>query len=80
MYHMPVGKIMPILTKYSMYLKKSGVFIVRMYTINNGEVRSRPAKMIQIITDSFEVVEKNKYGEKGATVIVFRPKSTSTKY
>jgi 2-polyprenyl-6-hydroxyphenyl methylase/3-demethylubiquinone-9 3-methyltransferase len=74
MYHIPIRKILPILTKYAIHLKENGVFIVRMYTIDGGEIRSRPEKMIEIITKNFEVVEREKCGTKGAAILVFRPK------
>ena len=31
LYHVPYGQVLKILDKYSKYLKKTGVFIVRLY-------------------------------------------------
>jgi len=76
LYHIPTAKILTILDKYSKALKEGGVFIVRMYTIENGIVKARPMKMLEIIADNFDVLEKSKHGERGATVFVFRPKQT----
>ena len=75
MYHVPLGKIKPVLKHYSEYLKDGGVFIVRMYLAMNGKNKFRPTKMVQIIENNFDVLEKGEYGGKrAATVIVFRPK------
>ena len=74
MYHIPLGKIKPILDKYSPALTKRGVFIVRMYASENGNVKWRPSKMFRIIEDNFDVVEKAEYDKSGAVVIIFRPK------
>ena len=40
MYHVPYGQVLKILEKYSKYLKKSGVFIVRLYAGISGLGRS----------------------------------------
>lgn len=74
MYHIPIGKILPILNKYSHHLTDKGVFIVRMYVLLNGQVKHRPMRMIRLIEANFDVIEKRQTGEWGATVIVFRPK------
>jgi SAM-dependent methyltransferase len=74
MYHVPLGKIKPVLSHYSQYLKDGGVFIVRMYLAMNGKNKFRPTKMVQIIEKNFDVLEKGRHGGPGdATVIVFRP-------
>jgi SAM-dependent methyltransferase len=76
MYHIPLEKIRPLLDKYSKYLTQNGVFIVRLYTMRDGKVISRPNKMIEIIAANYPVVEKGLYGNAGAVVIVFRPRNT----
>jgi len=74
MYHIPFGKIRPILEKYSKHLKDTGVFIVRMYTLENGKAKYRPTKMLDLIASNFNVVERAQYNDSGAAVIVFRPR------
>jgi SAM-dependent methyltransferase len=80
MYHIPMGKIASTVMHYAKYLKEGGVFIVRMGTRSaDGEVKSRPIAMFDIIRAEFDVVEDCTYGEKGATVMVFRPKGAAHK-
>jgi SAM-dependent methyltransferase len=75
MYHVPLGKIKPTLDRYSKYLKEGGVFIVRMGTLgSDGKTKSRPTAMINVIETESDVLEKRRYEECEATVIVFRPK------
>jgi 2-polyprenyl-3-methyl-5-hydroxy-6-metoxy-1,4-benzoquinol methylase len=75
MYHVPLEKIKQLLDKLSAHLKPDGVFIVRLYIMRDGKIKFRPKKMIDIIADNFPVVEKNRYGNAGAVVIVFRPRN-----
>jgi len=72
MYHVPLGKVRAVLDRYSKYLRKGGVFIVRMNT--TGGKLGRPKAMADIMETEFDVVEKRQYGESGPTVIVFRPR------
>jgi SAM-dependent methyltransferase len=75
MYHVPVGKVLPILAKYSQHLAKDGLFVVRLYTMRNGAPIYRPSKMFSIIADNYDVVDKTQDMKTGAAVIVFRPKA-----
>jgi SAM-dependent methyltransferase len=77
MYHCPQGKIKTLLDRYSKYLGNGGVFIVRMFTMKNGEAKARPMAMFRVIETEFDVLEKGQYGESVATVVVFRPKRLS---
>jgi SAM-dependent methyltransferase len=77
MYHVPLGKVKEILNRFSKYLAADGVFIVRMYIVENGKTKYRPAAMMSIMEKEFDVVDKAHYEESGATVIVFRPKRTA---
>jgi SAM-dependent methyltransferase len=77
MYHVPISRISSLLGKYSQYLKGDGVFIVRLSTKDNGEVKNRPTKMIETIADNLEVIERSESGEKGTVVIVFRPRMSA---
>jgi 2-polyprenyl-3-methyl-5-hydroxy-6-metoxy-1,4-benzoquinol methylase len=78
MYHVPLEKIKSLLDKFSTYLAKDGVFVVRLFTMRDGKVKFRPNKMIDIIANNFPVIEKSQYGNAGATVIVFRPRRAAT--
>jgi SAM-dependent methyltransferase len=74
MYHVPFVKVRATLEHYSKYLKTGGVFIVRMNTLGTrGHVKSRLAATMAVMQTEFDVVEQTQYGEKGPTVIVFRP-------
>jgi SAM-dependent methyltransferase len=73
LYHVPMGKIKPVLERYSQFLRTGGVFIVRMgMGAQGGQVKNRPKAMIDIIETNFDVVEKTEHGELRDTVIVFR--------
>jgi 2-polyprenyl-3-methyl-5-hydroxy-6-metoxy-1,4-benzoquinol methylase len=80
MYHVPLGKVKPILDRFSKYLTDGGVFIVRMYIRDreNGQSKHRPLAMIGVMEKDFDVVEKCEYNDPGSTVIVFRPKSRAS--
>jgi SAM-dependent methyltransferase len=77
MYHVPMGRIKDTLDRYAKYLKSRGVFIVRIATSDKnskGKDKPRPAAMVRIMEDEFDVVEKNVYeGVARPTVLVFRP-------
>ena len=73
LYHVPVGKVKATLDRYANYLTEGGVFIVRLFTADNGRTKHRPAAMVGGIETEFDVVEKHQSGEKKATVLVFRP-------
>jgi SAM-dependent methyltransferase len=75
LYHVPIGKIESTMNHYSKNLKETGVFIVRIATLDeNGMAKSRPTEMVSVIEAKFDVVENRLYREVGATVIVFRPR------
>jgi len=75
MYHVPVGKVKPILEKYSHCLKDTGVFIVRMCTTGSGGTKKpRLQAMVDVIGAEFETIENCRYGETGPSVFVFRPR------
>jgi SAM-dependent methyltransferase len=74
MYHVPLGKVKPILDYFTQYLKEGGVFVVRMnISDQKGGQKARLAAAVEVMEQEFEVVEKAQYGDKGPTVIVFRP-------
>jgi SAM-dependent methyltransferase len=77
MYHVPIGKIQPMLDRLSQFLKAGGVFIVRMYTVDEGQVKQRPIAMFELLEKEFSVVEKSHYPESGATVMVLQPKGAT---
>jgi SAM-dependent methyltransferase len=78
MYHVPLGKVKPMLDRYSKYLGEGGVFVVRLYVrdLKNGQPKQRPLAMIDVMEKEFDVVEKRYYDESKATVIVFRPRTS----
>ncbi len=80
MYHVPLGKVKSTLDRYSEYLKDAGVFVVRLFASSgdgpDAKDKHRPAAMLTIMENAFDVLEKCRYEEPGRpTVIVFRPKS-----
>lgn len=76
MYHVPMGKIKPLLEKYSRYLTDRGVFVVRMYIkYQNGESARRPTRMIEVIEKAFRVLERGHDSNRLAAVIVFKPRT-----
>jgi SAM-dependent methyltransferase len=86
LYHVPITKIESTLNRYGKNLKENGVFVVRLYTSENGKPKPRPTTMIGVIEKEFDIIENCYYGEPGvkvevgrpgATVIVFRPKRAS---
>jgi SAM-dependent methyltransferase len=78
LYHVPMGKIKKVLTRYSKCLRDGGVLMVRLGTMVNGKSKRRPTAMIGIVEREFDVVEKTQYADSGATVIVFRPTTQFT--
>lgn len=73
MYHVPLGKVKKTLDRFSQYLTPDGIFIVRLYVLENGKPKYRPSAMIGIMEREFDVMEKGHYEKSGATVLVFRP-------
>jgi 2-polyprenyl-3-methyl-5-hydroxy-6-metoxy-1,4-benzoquinol methylase len=74
-YHIPMGQIKTTLERYSPYLERDGVFIVRLKTADEhvGKSKARPKAMVGIIEAEFDVVERDEQAGSGAAVIVFRP-------
>jgi SAM-dependent methyltransferase len=73
LYHVPLGSVKATLDRYSKHLEQAGVFVVRIATKENGQIKSRPAAMLRVIESGFDVLKRGQYGESGATVVVFRP-------
>jgi SAM-dependent methyltransferase len=68
-YYIRRAKIKPMLERYSKYLKKGGVFIVRMWSADG-----KYGPIVDIIERNFEVVEKHLSDQPAKTVVmVFRP-------
>ena len=77
LYHVPYGQVLPILKKYSKYLKKDGVFIVRLYAgdIPTGKIKFRVTRKLNLIKREFDILEAQQYDTPGKpTVLVFRPR------
>jgi SAM-dependent methyltransferase len=77
LYHVPLGNVKATLDRYGKHLKKGGVFIVKIATIENGKDKSRPKAMVREIERGFEILKQGRYGAQGATVVVFRPKASA---
>jgi hypothetical protein len=76
MYHVPMGKIKPLLDRYSGYLTDRGVFVVRMYLKDqNGVPARRPTRMVEVIEKAFGILEKGHDSKRGGAAIVFRPRT-----
>lgn len=76
MYHIPYGQILEILEKYSKSLKKTGVFVVRLYAGDHrpGKIKYRVQRKLDLIKREFDIVESRQYDTPGfPTVLVFRP-------
>jgi len=76
MYHVPIEKIRSLLDRLSNFLADDGVFIVRLAVLNNGKLKFRPKKMIDVIAANFPVVERGQHD--AAVVIVFRPRERAS--
>jgi len=77
LYHVPYGQVPAILEKYSKNLKKSGVFIVRLYAgdIPTGKIKYRVTRKLNLIKREFDILESCQYDRPGTpTVLVFRPR------
>lgn len=76
MYHVPYGQVLPILAKFSKWLTKSGVFIVRLYAGDHrpGVVKTRVTAKLDLIRREFDIVESRQFDLPALpTVLVFRP-------
>ena len=77
LYHVPYGQVLELLDKYSKYLKKSGVFIVKVYLRDQhtAVIKKRVKRKIDLIRHEFEVLEAQEYDTPGLPIIlVFRPR------
>jgi SAM-dependent methyltransferase len=78
MYHVPTGKIKETLDHYASYLKKDGVFVIRIATSDKehaGADKPRPTAMVKVMEEAFDVVEKRRYDDVSRpTVLVLRPR------
>ena len=77
MYHIPFGQVMKILEKYAKYLKRNGVFIVRLYAASTktNDIKHRVTRKIDLMKREFDVLEAVEYNTPGKpTVLVFRPR------
>ncbi len=81
MYHIPYGKVQPILNKYSTHLKPGGVFMVRLFAakIETGKIKRRVTRKLDLIKREFDVVEATEHSDIAGrpTVLVFRPRRIS---
>jgi len=71
-YHVAMGELKSMFDRYSRYLTKNGVFVVKLVTGDRYTSKAR----VRIIESQFEVVEKGEHSRDGSTVLVFRAKQT----
>jgi len=77
LYHVPHGKVLELLEKYSKHLKPTGVFVVRLYLgdFHTGKVKPRVKKKLDLIRYKYDVVESSQYDKPGVPIVlVFRPR------
>jgi SAM-dependent methyltransferase len=78
MYHVPIGRIRPLLNRYARHLRERGVFVVRMHvTSESGDPVRRPTRMVQVIDTAFDIIERVHDAKTGGGVVVFQPKTPS---
>jgi SAM-dependent methyltransferase len=78
LYHVPHGRVLELLEKYSEHLKPGGVFMVRLYLgdFRTGRVKYRVKKKLDLIRRKYNVVESSQYDTPGVpTVLIFRPRT-----
>jgi SAM-dependent methyltransferase len=76
LYHVPYGQVLPILKKFSKNLKRTGVFIVRLYAGDHrpGVIKRRVTAKIDLIKREFDIVESRQFDLPALpNVLVFRP-------
>lgn len=67
-YYIPPRRIAPMLSRYSTYLTKGGVFIARMF-----DVSGKRRRILDTIESHCDVVEKHLHEQTQVCIIVFRP-------
>src|SRR5277367_1852415 len=75
MYHIPYGKVLPVLRKFSKNLKSTGVFIVRLYAGDHrpGVIKTRVTAKLDLIKREFDVLESRQFDLSALpNVVVFR--------
>jgi SAM-dependent methyltransferase len=78
MYHVPYGQVRPILKKFSQHLKRTGVFIVRLYAGDQrpGVIKTRVTAKLDLIRREFNIVESRQFDLPALpNVLVFRPRN-----
>src|SRR6202007_134851 len=81
LYHVPHGRVLELLEKYSEHLKPGGVFIVRLYLgdIRTSRIKYRVKRKLDLIRRKYNVVESSQYDTPGVpTVLIFRPRITTS--
>jgi len=70
-YYIPINRILPMLRRYSAYLKNDGVFIANFYGGTGGRFSLIPA----MIESEFDVIDRQRSAPSEIRSAVFRPKN-----
>jgi SAM-dependent methyltransferase len=69
-YYLPVMKIGPALERYAQHLTEHGVFVVHV----SGTKRGRSQKILALIEEHFQILEKASPNGAGIFIAAFRPR------
>lgn len=72
-YYVPRAKIAPMLDRYSKYLTREGVFIVRMW-----DGRDKHRGIVDAIKGKFDIIDKHMSEQSNTVILVFRDRTTSS--
>lgn len=76
MYHIPLGKVQPVLEHFAKSMREGGVVVVRMNIFDQkGQPKKRLLDAIEVMTGICDLLERAQYGDDGPTVLVLRPHS-----
>jgi SAM-dependent methyltransferase len=71
-YYIPRLKVRPILDHYSRFLKTDGVIIIRWHD------QKERGTILELLCNSYELVDLPDQGSSGPVIVVFRPKVCAT--
>jgi SAM-dependent methyltransferase len=71
LYYIPIGRVPSVLSRYASFLKKNGVFVVRIWDQNKHR------ELVDTVSNGSCVVERVPHDLSAALVLVLRPKGVS---